>query len=44
MVGENLVVGFLMVPKRPFHEEGGEDFEFPVPESKRRPTFKKWVV
>ncbi|BBH06501.1 Calmodulin-binding protein [Prunus dulcis] len=32
-----------MVPKRHFHEEGGEDFEFPVPESKRRPTFKNVV-
>lgn len=37
-------IGFLMVPKRHFREVGGEEFKFPVPESKRRPLFKKWVV
>ncbi|KAM5561069.1 hypothetical protein ABKV19_021934 [Rosa sericea] len=29
-----------MVPKRHFRDVEGEDFKFPVPESKRRPLFK----
>lgn len=33
-----------MVPKRHFGELGGEEFPFPVPDSKRRPLFNKWVV
>ncbi|KAM0991959.1 hypothetical protein ACFX13_010449 [Malus domestica] len=33
-----------MVPKRHFRDdEGSEDFKFPVPESKRRPTFRNVV-
>ncbi|XP_009373262.2 calmodulin-binding protein 60 B [Pyrus x bretschneideri] len=32
-----------MVPKRHFRDRGSEDFEFPVPESKRRPTFRNVV-
>lgn len=32
-----------MVPKRHFGEVGGEEFPFPVPDSKRRPLFKNVV-